>query len=262
MKWLLSGLVLPPTGPLLLACIGYWVSAGERPARTLGRAMLALGLATSWVAATPLFAGAVMAWLERDQVGLGEERLVRELRAPSPPGAIVVLAGGIAHNAREVPDTERAGDATLARLAYGARLARDTGLPLLLSGGRPPRREQAEASVMARTLERSFGLHARWVEDRSRDTADNATESAKLLRTAKVKRVVLVTQAYHMGRAAAAFEAAGIEVLAAPHGFMGGLRIEGIGSFLPSASTVRASWLGCHEALGLLWYRMRGHLGR
>jgi uncharacterized SAM-binding protein YcdF (DUF218 family) len=113
---------------------------------------------------------------------------------------------------------------------------------------------------MARVLSESFGLQARWIEDASRDTAGNARESGRRLGQAGVRSVVLVTHAVHMRRAKATFEAAGLEVLAAPHGFLGGSGVEGPGSFLPSAGAVHASWLALHEALGLAWYRLRGHV--
>ena len=112
---------------------------------------------------------------------------------------------------------------------------------------------------MARVLEESMGLRARWIEDGSRDTAGNARESARQLSQAGIDRVVLVTQAYHMRRAAAAFEAAGLRVIPAPHGFMGNVHVDGPGSFVPSAGAIRTAWLAWHELVGLVWYRLRGH---
>lgn len=258
LKWLLSGLALPPAGPLLLMLIG--VTLQLRGRRRGGLGLVVAGLFAAWMSALSPVSGALMQWIERDEVALSGERLRAEMASAAPPGAIVVLAGGMAHNERELPDVERPNELSLARLAHGAWLARASGLPLLLSGGRPPLRDLAEARVMARTLERGFGLAPRWVEERSRDTADNASESAKLLRAAGIRRIVLVTHAYHMRRAAAAFEAAGLQVLRAPHGFAGDPRFEGPASLVPGAGAIRGSWLALHEALGLLWYRLRGHV--
>lgn len=262
LKWLLSGLVLPPTGPLLVAMLGAWWCSRVRGGGRFGKALLWCGLVSAWLLSTSLVSGALLEWIEGSEVALDEVRLANELKSAGRPGAIVVLAGGISHNPREVPGPERPGELSLERLTHGAYLARASGLPLLLSGGQPPERALSEARAMARTLELGFGLRARWIEERSRDTADNALESARTLRKAGIHRVVLVTHAYHMRRAAAAFEAAGLQVLRAPMGFYGGVRIEGPASFFPSPMAIRGSWLASHEALGLLWYRLRGHIAR
>ena len=57
-----------------------------------------------------------------------------------------------------------------------------------------------------------------------------------------------------MRRARASFQAAGLDVVAAPHGFRSGGEI-GLLDFIPSASAMESSWLALHESLGMLWYR-------
>src|SRR5256885_5533642 len=56
----------------------------------------------------------------------------------------------------------------LERIAYGAFLAHRTALPVLVSGTAP------EALAMRVSLARDFGIQVRWVEERSRDTFQNA----------------------------------------------------------------------------------------
>jgi len=260
-KSLFSVLVLPPAGPLVLAVFGWWLSGRRRPARArTGRVLLATGLLGAWLLSTPAVAEALIGWVESfAPEPLSAEALARELRGPSPPGAIVVLGGGVRHNEREWPQPEWPNPRTLERLAFGALLARASGLPILVSGGTPRRRETSEAALMARTLSDSFGLAPRWLDDRAGDTAGNAAESARLLAADGVRRIVLVTQAYHMPRALAAFRAAGLDTIAAPHGFSGGLDIESWHAFLPSASASGLSWLATHEAAGVVWYRLRGY---
>lgn len=262
LKWLISSLLLPPAGPLLLALLGVLLARKGAGARArVGRGALALGLLSAWLLSTPVLAEAMIGWIEAfSPPALTGDALAAQMRGPAPPGAIVVLAGGVRHNEREWPRHDYPNTRTLERLSFGALLARESGLPVLVSGGTPRERETSEAGLMAWTLEKSFGLKPRWIEDRSRDTADNARESARLLRADGVNRVVLVTQAYHMPRARAAFAAAGLEVIAAPHGFAGNFGIDGLGSFVPSAGAIALSWLATHEAVGLLWYRMRSHL--
>jgi uncharacterized SAM-binding protein YcdF (DUF218 family) len=109
----------------------------------------------------------------------------------------------------------------LERLRYGVHLARQSGLPILLSGG-APYGGTPEAELMQRALKEDFGLGARWQEKTSRDTTENAQESVRILRAAGVSRVLLVTHALHMPRAQAAFAAVEMEVIAAPTGFYDG----------------------------------------
>ena len=57
----------------------------------------------------------------------------------------------------------------------------------------------------------------------------------------------------------AAFEAAGLKVLPAPHGFKS--TPPGWGEWadwVPSASGMETVWLASRELIGLLWYRLRG----
>ena len=125
----------------------------------------------------------------------------------------------------------------LDRLAYGAYVAHHTGLPILVSGN------GIEASAMRDTLARNFGIEPRWVEDRSYDTFDNASNSAQMLRADGVQRIVLVTSADHLWRAAQEFTAAGLEVMPAPAG-MWADRDLGVLRYLPEAQAADALLLG------------------
>ena len=109
------------------------------------------------------------------------------------------------------------GRLTLERVRYGARVARLTGLPVLVSGGSPWGGE-SEAKLMREALEREFAISVRWAEDRSRNTHENALRSAEILRVAGIHRVVLVGHAFDMPRATAEFADQGIEIIKAPTG--------------------------------------------
>ncbi len=262
LKSLFSLLVLPPSGPLLLAVAGYVLMTRRYGMLArLGRVLLATGLAATWLISTPVVTEALIGWIEAGgPPPLTAEALDNELRGGSPPGAIVVLGSGVRHNAREWPHAEWPNPRTLERLAFGALLARSSGLPILVAGGTPRQREESEAVLMARTLKQSFGLEARWLEDGSGNTAANARETAKVLGADGIKRVVLVTQAYHMPRSLAVFRAAGLDVIAAPHGYLGGSGVSGWRDFFPSAGAVSVGWLALYEAFGTLWYGLRGEL--
>ncbi|HLO64577.1 MAG TPA: YdcF family protein, partial [Azonexus sp.] len=123
----------------------------------------------------------------------------------------------------------------------------------------PPHAEQSEAAVMADILAREFGVAVRWQEDESQDTAGNARQSAQLLNPDGVRRIVLVTQAFHMPRARLLFEAQGFTVIPAPAHFVarGGNDFE-LHSLLPSAAALHNSYYALHEWLGIGWAHLSG----
>jgi uncharacterized SAM-binding protein YcdF (DUF218 family) len=67
--------------------------------------------------------------------------------------------------------------------------------------------------------------------------------------------VYLVTHAWHMPRARQQFEAAGIQVVAAPTGFRA-RPWQGARSLLPHWTAVRDSYWAAHEWLGRLFYAL------
>jgi uncharacterized SAM-binding protein YcdF (DUF218 family) len=243
LKPVLAALVLPPTGPLLLAALGMLLARRRRAAGS-----------------TLAIAGLVLAYLLSTH-GMGM-LLARALLPPQTPitvqqlqqvQAIVILGGGVLPLAPEY-GTPQLGLQSMQRLRYGAWLARRSGKPLAFSGGlgwadRDQQREP-EATVARRVLQEEYGLRLRWAEDRSRDTAENADGSAQLMQPAGVRRIALVTDAIHMARAAGEFRRAGFEVTPAPTG-------------LPApASRPLLEWFPSPDGLQLCWQAMREALGR
>ena len=212
----------------------------------------------------PVIAGALAYLVEGPgREAPSEDALRRAAKGPGAAGVVVVLGGGARWHERERPHRQTVHGRTLERLAHGAWVARVTGLPILVSGGPPSggatreRENEAEAVLMARTLREAFRLEARWTEAESSDTAQNARRSATMLAASGIRKIILVTHAVHMSRARLSFEAAGLEVVEAPHGFGGSLSGEHWGDWVPNSSGVYWSWLASHEAIGLLWYRLQ-----
>ncbi len=187
--------------------------------------------------------------------------LERDVALASPsdpaPGAIVVLS---AEDLRAVPGGIIAppdiGALTLQRLRAGAVLHRRTGLPLLVSGGVVRTGNPPIAQAMARVLAEEYGITARWVEDRSRTTWENAAFSAALLRQDGIDRAYVVTHGWHMRRGLLAFRRAGLAGVAAPAHLTGPAALD-TASFVPSAHAWADSRLAMHEWIGLAWYALR-----
>lgn len=238
-------LLLPPCNAILLGLAGLWI-ARRRP-RT-GRRLAAAALLLLYAMATPLAGDIALAALQPVHVDPG---------AMPPAEAIVVLGGGVDQGAPEWGG-DTAKWSTLARVRYGAHLARRTGLPLLVTGGSVSGRTTPEAHFMRDLLRDEFGVPVRWVEDRSRDTLGNAVETARLLRGTGVRRVLLVTHAWHVPRARLAFEYAGLDVVPAATGYSRPDPADLL-AWLPSAEGLLRTTLAAHEALGYLWYMLRIH---
>ena len=236
-------LFLPPLGPLLLAAFGLWLLA-RRP--WLGRWLVAVALALLLLLSMPVIADRLSALVER----------YPPLAPAALPAAevIVVLSGGIRRPPSPAAPTPS--PATLERLAGAAALARRTGLPLLLSGG-VVGSGPAEADVMQAALREDFGMQARFVERRSRTTAENALESARLLRAAGLRRVALVTSAVHMRRAMGEFSSTGLEIVPVPVGAASDSGRD-LADWLPRAAALEVSYAALYEVAGGIVARLRG----
>jgi uncharacterized SAM-binding protein YcdF (DUF218 family) len=95
----------------------------------------------------------------------------------------------------------------------------------------------------------------RWAEGASDNTRENAKYSHQLLQKEGIRRIYLVTHAWHMPRSARVFRAAGFEVVPAPTAFTTRYRTDML-SFVPRAEALRDSRVFLHELIGLLWYRL------
>lgn len=237
----------------LLAAAGLWYC---RPIRRWAQ-LLGISLAALYFSSLPLTAALLARTLQPSQPADMGALLALE----NDTSAIVVLAGGLHDYAPEYQG-ETLHTRTLGRLRYGALLARQSRLPMLLSGGaQSPHNASAnaprEAALMAKTLAEEFGMTPRWVEAASQNTRENAQKSAELLRNEGVTHIVLVTQALHMRRATEAFHAQHFHILAAPTLFANErLDLHRLSSWLPSPSAMAVVRYACHEWLGIGFYRL------
>ncbi len=244
LKILFSTFLLPPGNGLLLLCL----------AGVFRRRRWAFGLAA--FATVLLIAQCISPVAELLIASLESQTTALSSTKPEA-GAIVILGSGLVTDAAEYGG-DTASERTLLRTRYGAVLARQTGLPVLVTGGRPLKASRSEAEVMAGILQDEFGVAVRWQEAVSMDTAENAAFSAAMLKAAGVQRIVLVTQAFHMPRARRLFEQAGLQVTEAPTGFISHQKFDWQTiEFLPQAYALRTSYYALHEWLGIAWISLK-----
>ena len=186
----------------------------------------------------------------------------RGLDAIPQAGAIVVLGGAI-HG----PGGQHRGSRLVEssdRLLVAFRLYRAHKAPVVVCSGGNVRFVSSpgdipEAEVMSGLLQ-EWGVpaDAMLVENGSENTRQNATLSYQILNAKGIRRILLVTSAMHMPRAAAVFRKAGFEVIPAPADFHSGWNEPSPLTWVPNAAYIARSEDALHEWVGLWVYRAMG----
>ena len=247
--------LMQPVGLLWLALIVLSIALFRKKQRRLAWFTAALVIAITVCGSTD-FSGWLLRRLEKPWAGVK----VAELPVCD---AVVVLGGGTEPSRYEVGGMHltKAGDRVLMGLEL-MRLGKAKALCLGGGGASFDGTMRVEADVVKAWLSSwklpansevvSFGI--------SGNTHDEAEKTAALLRERGWTRVLLVTSAFHMTRAAATFRTAGVDVVPVPC------------NFLTTVSTAESpfqlnvpSWHGCekisiwmHEWIGWQMYRRRG----
>lgn len=279
---LVAELIMPP---------GIWIAIGLaalilfRKRRRIQAISVGLCFAMIWLTSTTFFAHflvrATDAWMHwptpvdirslpkasinRD---INKQQSTEKLGSAQGPQVIVILGGGRRKAALDNPEYQfqDVSKESMERLRMGARLAKHTNLPILVTGGAPDatsQNEQSEAKLMTDVLENELNIKPTWIEGKSTTTKENASLSAQILKVNPNElkgnvQIYLVTHFWHMPRAQGTFEKEGFKVAPIPLSYS-----EAKGSrenklspvdFAPSSSgisRIRQVW---HEVLGKLWY--------
>ena len=253
----LAWMVLAPSSLLVSATVIGALLATSGRRRRSGRVL-------SIAAATALLLcafGPVGYWLA---VPL-ETRFPLPAHIDAPVSGIVVL-GGAAREAGPLGDADMLGlNEAAERLSAMILLARRyPQARLVYSGGQgdpfdpsPPEADLVRAHVATLGLDPSRILF----ENRSRNTAENASFSRDTVRPQQGERWLLVTSAWHMPRAMGCFSAAGFEVEPFPVDF----RTNGWSDLwrlhTNAGSGLRLTDTATREWLGLVAYRLTGRIG-
>jgi len=241
---LIAAALLPPLLLVILLIAGLIV---QRRHPRLAKSLILFATAALYILSPPWIGGLLLKTLE---ISTPVESATLQTA-----DVIVVLCGG-----KHLDAAEYGGDPlnglSLERLRYAAHLHRASGLPILITGGKSGGGTLAESRIMQHVLQNEYSISARWVEDASLTTWDNARLSAPLLQTSGAQRIVLVTHAWHLRRALPLFEAQGLHVIPAGLQFSS-TRIDSPFDLIPTPNGLRDSTFALHEWLGILWYKLR-----
>ena len=171
--------------------------------------------------------------------------------------AVVILGAGRQRNSPEY-EADQVSYHSLWRLRYGASLAKQLQLPVIVSGGLVRSYETiSEAAIGAKVLSEELGVTDIMLEEQSRNTWQNAQYTATLLEEKEFENVILVTHAYHMRRAELAFAHFDLKVTPMPTGFFSEGGSKQFDDWLPGAPSLQRSRIALHEYIGLLVYRFK-----
>jgi uncharacterized SAM-binding protein YcdF (DUF218 family) len=254
MKPLLTALLLPPVPLLLLTLLGAWTLSKRR---LLGWALVLSSVSLQWICWTPAGADLATQWLLDPPPALRDPETIKS--PPRQPGrTVIVVLGGGRTAAAEYPEVSL-NLISMERLRYAIWLSQETGLPLAFSGGIGPGfTGPSEGSIARRIAKEEFHHPLQWVEDRSRDTHENADRTVEMLRTTPLARLVLVTHDLHMPRSLRNFkrarDAAGLtfEIVPAPVGITEKGPDPILSDFYPSPSGIARTRYAWREWLGML----------
>ncbi len=239
-------LALAGAGVAAAARRGQFKGAGKAGARLMLAAWLLLLLA-GW---SP-FATAMM--------GLLEWQAGDRTASPGDVQAMVVLSGGVYHPLPREPEVVP-GFGTYSRCRHAAWLYHQGWrMPVVATGGSSPLGANY-AEVMADTL-RKEGVPGELIllERKASSTHENAVFTARMLIPKGIRKILLVTEAYHMPRARGAFTKAGFEVYPAPC-FYRTREFRGTWEdwLAPQLKSVRMVEDALHELIGLAIYKLQG----
>jgi uncharacterized SAM-binding protein YcdF (DUF218 family) len=238
---------------LLVACGAHFLSRKQfrrRAGQVLSLSLVGMFL-ISWPPVAWLVSGSLEWWYETNPAGSADAE------------TIVVLAGA-AWPAGQYQPYDLPRNSTVVRCRHAAFLhARWKSLPVIVCGAKFSR-EGSEGSVsdLMATLLRGWNVpeHMLRTDDRSRSTFEQAVRTAEMLRESGSKKILLVTEAYHMLRAAACFRRAGLEVTPAPCGFRAASFEFKLSNFLPNHDAIRLNEEALHEWSAIAWYWVRGRI--
>jgi uncharacterized SAM-binding protein YcdF (DUF218 family) len=177
------------------------------------------------------------------------------------PDGIVVLGGAITLDVSAARGAVALNEAA-ERITVTAELARRyPNARIIFSGGNNFlfASDAVEAAIAVQEFEALGIAHERiTAEEQSRNTIENAVFSHLLANPQPGERWILVTSAYHMPRAMAAFRAAGFAIEAYPVDWRTRGPIDALQPFISVGDGLRRTDTAVREWVGLLAYRITG----
>jgi uncharacterized SAM-binding protein YcdF (DUF218 family) len=246
-------------GALLLAAAVPW--RDRKHARSAGRTRRrrricgAAGLLVLFVASSPPIANWFLWQLEHS---------ARPTFRPDVTYDAVILLGGVVEEQATASSGQPSYNDNVERVVMTHKLLKDGNARVAIISGAsssPAFAAYGDSVVLAHQLE-DWGIAKERIigEDKAVNTRENALFTKKIARDRGLSRVLVVTSAFHMPRAAECFAAVDMDVdtlsvdyRADPPGY------PGLGKFLPRAHSLGITASVVRELFGRLVYRVQGY---
>jgi uncharacterized SAM-binding protein YcdF (DUF218 family) len=192
-----------------------------------------------------------------------EWEYVDGIRPVSDAEAIVVLSGG-GWAAQPRQPYEMLSESTVLRCRHGAWVYHNwKGAQIVVSGPRFSRAPQDRpVSEAMRGLLTGWGVPRERIllESEGTSTHEEAVQCARMLKGRGISRVVLVTEAFHMRRAAGSFRKQGMDVDEAPCGFRSTPVLRTVFQFLPGSGAIDSTEGAIRELAAGVYYKVMGKM--
>jgi uncharacterized SAM-binding protein YcdF (DUF218 family) len=231
---------------LLLAAAVPWRVRARSPRQLRRRRVFAaVGLAIFLVGSFPPFANALQWHLEHSSTSTYDDSATYDA---------VILLGGVVEEDAMRSSGQIAFNENVERLIVTHRLLRDGKARVAIVSGETP-----EADALAKQLE-DWGIAKDRIilEPRARNTRENAVFSQEIARARGFERVLIVTSAFHMPRAAECFAAVAMKVDTLSVDYRASRKIP-FGEWIPRARSLALSTMLIREMAGRFIYRAQGY---
>ena len=250
--------LLEPLGLIWVILIGYgyWLHRQKRKRETIFVGCLVFFV---WVMGGTPFSALLLAGLERPYAGLQMEDV--------PEADVVVLLGGGATASRyEVSQMHLTPSGDRVIMAYELMLEEKAPVMVVGGGGLKFKGDRFVLSEITRDwlVQKKLKPEQVIALPHCNNTHDEALFVAAMARTNDWKRLLLVTSASHMKRAAATFRTQGLDIFEVPCNFhtlvgrYGGYSV----AIIPKPAGFEKMGNYLHEKIGWFYYRMRGRISR
>lgn len=190
-----------------------------------------------------------------------EEPFTATYKADGPPYDAVVLLGGLVETYASASAHVPSYNENVERLLVTYDLLREgKAKQAIISSGEADGSGINEAEELTKQLVHwGIARDRILVEGKSRNTQENAALTKELAAARGMKRVVVVTSAFHMGRAHGCFNAAGLEADVLPVDFKSFDTAQFGNGLQPRSSFFHQSTWAIREWAGRFIYRVRGY---
>ncbi|MDY2985490.1 MAG: YdcF family protein [Synergistes jonesii] len=247
----LAGSLAVPPGLFILLLLFSAFAASRRPRGKSLSALLAALAALFYLMSAPAGSALITGTLE----GMTESALPPD----KAEAALLVPAGGSSYDGEG--SSIAPSPLTLERLYAAVRLAASRGgkTVMIMSGGNAfGDRDRSEARTLAQAAREMGWRGTIMLEERSRTTAENMRYAAELVRRLGIKRLIVVTNAYHLPRATMIAKEALPDVGLYPYApwRITDPLIRGYQSLLPDGGSFALSCAGLREYAGIAAHKL------